>query len=258
MKKSLIAQLIILLNCIILPLFFLSLVGEIQNFLSSSIINIITGVFVLFLVLLLIFRREFNISSSSYNNLLPLGIFISLITIIILIMLKISPYSRITEVLVIFLGVAFLIQILNHSNRKRKKEKFEKQGKIIEEDILKNGEKILFNYNGIKVIGINSFAGISIMPLKRVLITNKRIIISSNILGSEELDPAISLYYKDPKEIPSHDNLGGLDFTLKKCKLKKKSIAFEFGTKKFSFMKYKIYPKNPEKAFLAIQKMRNN
>ena len=118
-------------------------------------------------------------------------------------------------------------------------------------------EKILLNYDGIKIVATGP-ASYSVMPLKKVLVTNKRILISSSMFGVETLKPAMKFYYKEPKEIP-HDKLfnfsfSNMNYTLRKYWVEKDSFCFEWGTKKTSLFKYKIYAPNPKKIFDLVKK----
>ena len=195
-------------------------------FLFLGVINII---FTLFYYK---YYKSIKITASNYNKSLALVSFLSLLIIlvcVILIGLKISTYN------IIFIGLLLICLIFNVIF-------LIKNNRI--DSLLINGEKILIDLDGIQVSYVNYYGAIGTFFLKKVIVTNKRIILSSNYFGVETFFMPSSFFYKKPEGMRVN-KLVGLNYVIKEYWLEKGDICFEIGLKKAKLIKYKL---NTEKA----------
>ena len=236
-------KLILVLGGTIAPLFVLSFAGEIKDaplkniFIPLGIaIIVLSGIFY-------IFKKNMGITATEYNKYAFFGLFLSIIVLAFLIFLGVVDFSGFAQIMVIFLIIASVLFIPFYLTSNRKREK-----------LLLDGENILLNLDGIKITAVNYLGAIAVMPLKKVLVTNKRILISSNMFGVETLTPAMRIYYKEPKNVV-HDRLFfNLNYTLHECSVAKDALIIKFGTKNHNFLKYTIYAPDSKKIYSIIKK----
>ncbi len=119
--------------------------------------------------------------------------------------------------------------------------------------ILLPNEKVISSFDGIKLSGINYLGAASVMPFKRVLITNKSIVISFQLFGIETYKFPIKIYYKKSDYEKDHS------FKLRigvgsEYKLGKDSLSFKIEFLKMKIVKFIIHTTKAKEILEVIKK----